>query len=451
MPTGRFARAVSVGKLTLAMGVLLAGCASPSGVGGETAAGGAPGGTGGVGQPAGTGGAATGAGGHSGTGGAPGAAGTGGTGTGGAPGSGGSASGTGGATGSGGAGTGGHISGTGGATTGSGGRSGVGGATGSGGVTGGGTGGGSAVPSGLPTPPGAGGMPRPAGTAGNLTVLAWAGFKAAITYTFDDANSSQIQHYSDLNGMGVPLSFFLITGKAEASDPTWGQAIKDGHEVSNHTMSHLQTGTAADVDAATAFLLQKWGVTAYDMAAPYGDPSYEPLAKTRFLLNRGVSDGLMGPNDSSDPYALFCYIAPTGSLASAYNAEIDAARSAGKWRTILVHGFTGGTDGAYQPVSITEFTSSVSHTKSLGDVWIDTMLNVGAYWRAQKTFSAVTPATSGSNKIWTWTLPDHFPPGKYLRVKVDGGTLSQGGNALVWNDHGYYEVALDASSLTLSP
>ena len=40
---------------------------------------------------------------------------------------------------------------------------------------------------------------------------------------------------------------------------------------------------------------------------------------------------------------------------------------------MLVHGFTGGSDGAYQPVAIGEFTSSVNYAKSLGDVWIDTV------------------------------------------------------------------------------
>ena len=34
---------------------------------------------------------------------------------------------------------------------------------------------------------------------------------------------------------------------------------------------------------------------------------------------------------------------------------------------------------------------------------------------------------------------------------VDGGTPSQGGTPLAWDPHGYYEVALDAGSLTLSP
>jgi hypothetical protein len=38
-----------------------------------------------------------------------------------------------------------------------------------------------------------------------------------------------------------------------------------------------------------------------------------------------------------------------------------------------------------------------------------------------------------------------------LRITVAGGTPSQSGRALTWNDHGYYEIALDAGSLTLGP
>ena len=41
--------------------------------------------------------------------------------------------------------------------------------------------------------------------------------------------------------------------------------------------------------------------------------------------------------------------------------------------------------------------------------------------------------------------------GKYLRVTVTGGTPMQGGAAVDWDDHGYYEVALDTGSLTLAP
>jgi hypothetical protein len=44
-----------------------------------------------------------------------------------------------------------------------------------------------------------------------------------------------------------------------------------------------------------------------------------------------------------------------------------------------------------------------------------------------------------------------MPPGKVLRVTVDGGKLSQNGTQLSWDSHGYYEVALDAGNLTWIP
>jgi hypothetical protein len=160
---------------------------------------------------------------------------------------------------------------------------------------------------------------------------------------------------------------------------------------------------------------------------------------------------MIAPNDSTDPFDLPAYIPPAGSAASAFNTVTDTAHTNGSWVITVVHGFTGGTDGASQPVSITEFIASVQHAKLLGDVWVDSVVNVGAYWSAQKVLSSVTPVVSGTTQTWTWTLPPHFPPGKFLRVKVDGGTLKQGNTVLSWDPHGYYEVALDAGSLTLTP
>lgn len=305
---------------------------------------------------------------------------------------------------------------------------------------------------GLPVPPGAG-KPRPSGTPGDITVLNWAGFKSAVSYTFDDTNSSQIANYAALNALGVRMTFYLITNKTtEFNDAVWTQAVRDGHEIGSHTRSHRRPGTDADVDAGALDIRNKFGVTVYTMAAPFGDPSYIALAAPRYLINRGVNDGNILPDGNTDPFNINCFVPPTGAAASAFNTAINAGRAAGAWKTVLVHGFTGGSDSAYQPVAIGEFTSSVNYAKSLGDVWIDTVLNVAAYWRAQKMFAAITPTTSGNSRTWTWTLPAHFPPGKVLRVRVDGGTLTQpGGRTLTWDEHGYYEVALDAGSVTLSP
>jgi hypothetical protein len=472
-PTDHFftLRSRSFLKAVLALGVVSIGVAcgvespdTPPGTGGTGGSGGSSGT--GSGATAGIGGSAGAAAGQSGaggtTGGSAGAA-TGGSTTGGAgSGTGGQVSGGAGAGGaSGGAPTGGTAGvGAGGSTGGvagaaTGGAAGSGAGAGSSGASGSSSGGGTAGETGggksdLPPPPTTG-VPRPSGTPGDITVLDWAGFKGAVTYSFDDNNTTQIQNYTELNALGVRYTFYLWTGKSEAMNSIWMTARDDGHELANHTQSHQSNGTGQDIDAATTFIEDRFGVTPYTMAAPNGASGYTQLARGRFIINRGVGYALIAPNDNSDPFTLPTFIPNTGANAAAFNQRVDDARAQGRWVTMCIHGFQGGTDGAYQPVPLNEFIASVQHAKDLGDMWIDTMRNVGAYWLGQKTFSNAMTMTSGSGTTWTWTLPDDFPPGHYLRVTVDGGTLTQNGVALAWDDHGYYEIALDEGSVTLSP
>ncbi|HEX6271678.1 MAG TPA: polysaccharide deacetylase family protein, partial [Polyangiaceae bacterium] len=345
---------------------------------------------------------------------------------------------------------------------GSAGSAGKGGSAGS--VTGGsgGTGGSASGKSGLPVPPGAGNVPRPSGTPGGLTVVDWAGFKSAVSYTFDDSLTSQTQNYATLNATGVRMTFYIVSGN-NAMSAVWSMAARDGHEIANHTAHHCHdNGTgcswgtyagslANELTQCTNHITQTFGVSGvYTMAAPFGDPGWATPAQTQFFINRGVAGGQIAPNDATNPFSLPCHVAAMNeTAANGFNPTIDSSRNAGRWQILLLHSLGG--DGGYNPVATTEVISSINHAKSFGDVWIDSVVNIGAYWRAQKVLSTVTPTTSGTDRTWTWTLPAHFPPGKYLRVRVDGGTLVQGGTALTWDGHGYYEIALDAGSVTLSP
>jgi uncharacterized repeat protein (TIGR02543 family) len=317
--------------------------------------------------------------------------------------------------------------------------------------------------SGLPVPP-TSGVPKPSGTPGNLTVLDWAGFKGAVSYSFDDAQPSQLQHYAELQAMGIPLTFYINDTNSWQTnfDAIWTQAVKDGHEMGNHTEHHCNANLSGcsgadatnllEIDNDTTYTFQHFGASGvWTMASPFGDTGWDTYASQRFFLNRGVYGGMVAPNDTSDPFNLPCYAAVGGESVSTFNSNIDTARSTNRWLIFLIHTIMPTSDNWYAPVDISTITGSVSHTKALGDVWADTVVNVGAYWRGQKVLSSVTPTVSGTTQTWTWTLPAHFPPGKYLRVKVDGGTLKQGGNVLVWDAHGYYEVSLDAGSLTLTP
>ncbi|WP_437668892.1 polysaccharide deacetylase family protein [Sorangium sp. So ce131] len=351
----------------------------------------------------------------------------------------------------------------GGGSGGDGGSGGNGGSAGSGGDGGGGGDVSPGEPSGLPAPPGRG-VPRPSGAPGNLVVLDWAGFRGAASYTFDDSQPSHITHYAALQAEGVPMTFYINSGRNDLPnfDATWTRAAADGHELGNHTAHHCHAnmtecagGSAgtllAEIDACTDYIVENYGQNVWTMASPFGDGGWVDPARERFFLNRGVNSGMIAPRDSSNAWNLPTEMAVGGESASAFNADLDAALSTGKWVIFLFHTILPTDAHWYADVDLAAITGSMRHGKAQPELWLDTVVNVGAYWVGQKVVSSATRATSGSDTTWTWALPEHFPPGKYVRVRVDGGTLKQGGRALAWDDHGYYEVALDARSLTLSP
>lgn len=311
-------------------------------------------------------------------------------------------------------------------------------------------------------------MMQPAGSATNLKVLPWAGFSAAVSYTFDDAQPSQIAHWPELKAEGIRGTFYLNT-QLEASeagfDATWQDAEAQGWELGNHTVHHCNAdGTCANGATFTTIDEEFDDVTTYIKttgqqadawtgAYPFGDTGYEPAAKERFFLARGVAPGFIGVNATTDPFNLPCIaaIAAGGEPASTFSADIDNAHTQGAWLIFLFHSIMPTDQMWYAPTDIGSITGSIEHAKSLADVWLDSLANVGAYWVGEQLVAGATPALNAGSTTWSWTLPAHFPSGKYLRVTVDGGTLTQGGAPLSWDDHGYYEIALDAGSLTLSP
>ncbi len=316
--------------------------------------------------------------------------------------------------------------------------------------------------------PSTSGVALPAGSAGNLQILPWAGFQAAVSYTFDDAQPSQIEHWAELKAEGIRGTFYLNT-QAQATeadfDSTWQDAEAQGWELGNHTVHHCDadgtcpngaTFTSIDQefdDVTTYITTTGQQAAAWTAAYPYGDTGYEPAAEERFFLARGVSGGLVAANDSTDPFDLPCIaaVAAGGEPVSTFSGDVDAAHAQGKWLIFLFHTIMPTDQSWYAPTDIGSITGSMDHAKSLPDVWLDSLVNVGAYWLAQRLVSAVTPTMSGGATTWAWSLPAHFPSGKYLRVTVDGGTLTQGGSSLPWDEHGFYEVSLDAGTLTLAP
>lgn len=348
--------------------------------------------------------------------------------------------------------------------------------------------------SGLPVPPG-GFVPRPHGRPGGLKVLDWAGFSSAVSWTFDDSQRSQIDHYAALDAEGIPLTFYVSEGAATiamdtaaAYDAVWTRAAADGHEVAAHTTHHCNVDPAAEptlsncaalpsgespfasaaeeIAENVGYIETHFGIPGvYTFATPYGDDRWNTaeLARKSFFLSRKVGGAFVAPNDATDPFEIPSQMMGTGPYGGGgdqladFDGFIDEARAGRSWCVFLVHTVVSadhpseGYTWNFNPVDVGVLTGAMQHEKALGDVWGDTMANVGAYWVGQKLLAAAQPVRWGPFTSWRWTLPPGFPPGKYLRVTVRGGTLWQGHRPLRWDPHGYYEVSLDAGSLTLSP
>jgi hypothetical protein len=312
---------------------------------------------------------------------------------------------------------------------------------------------GEANPSKYPEP-GAGGVAKPAGAAGGLKVLPWAGFKGAVTYSFDDSNKSQFDNGAKILALNVPFTWFLQTGKsAESNNDFYHKAFEAGHEIANHTESHGSGSADTDIKNAQKFINDKYKVAAYTMAAPNGNTgTYNTVTKELFLLDRGVSSKGVGPDDKVDDTLMLNFPTRVPDPGATGNGQIDmltdAARTAGKWQTFCIHGFGG--DG-YNSLDFQPWVTSVTAVKTKADMWIGTFADVGAYFVGRQLVAKATPTAKDGGQEYTWTLPKIFPPKRYVRVTVDGGTVSQDGKALPWNEHGYYEVALDAGKLTITP
>jgi peptidoglycan/xylan/chitin deacetylase (PgdA/CDA1 family) len=338
----------------------------------------------------------------------------------------------------------------------------------------------------LPPAPGSTPVAQPSGDVGGLHVLDWAGYKAAFSMTFDDARSSQSwsDNYAQMKAEGIPMTFYVIPSEVEKSADRlafWQGVAADGQEIGNHTVNHCNVSTAGalsncaygtkaadatamqQLDEASAWAEQKLNVKGvFTMATPYGDGNWAPFAeKAGFIAVRSINSGTMAPNDLTKQFALTDSFmgkdyGGKGEAAADLNAQIDSARTAGGWTTALVHKWlpaatpVDGGDSCCQ-MAVSDMVTSLRYLKSLGDVWGDTVVAVASYWIGQDLLSTATPTTTGSVTTWHWTLPPNFPPNKYVRVTVTGGVLSQGGKALAWDSHGYYEVALDAGELTLAP
>src|SRR5262249_26750509 len=72
------------------------------------------------------------------------------------------------------------------------------------------------------------------------------GKRAAVSLSFDDGRVSQIDAgLALMKKLGLKVTFFVTPASVERQLAGWKQAVADGHEIANHSLTHPCTGNYA--------------------------------------------------------------------------------------------------------------------------------------------------------------------------------------------------------------
>ncbi len=264
--------------------------------------------------------------------------------------------------------------------------------------------------------------------ASPITVVPWNGHQGAVSFTFDDGLGSQITNVVPaLKQRNIHATFF-IPGFGTGS--SWIQVAKDGNEIANHTADHVDlTNLVADSVASEitrqSNVLRNLdpAITAQTLAYPYcaTNDAVDAVANRYDLIARtcGGSTVPWGtePNWMSMP-ALYI---PDGSAVPGALSTIDDAANGNLWLVTLNH----GVGGDYLSVDPSQVDSMFD--KAIADkLWIDTYLNIAAYFRA--SFAMAQSNTVKTDSGWTvsWTSPHpKMPTSVPLRISLDAGTFGK--------------------------
>ncbi len=234
------------------------------------------------------------------------------------------------------------------------------------------------------------------------------GKRAAVSLSFDDARVSQVDNGLALfKKKGVRVTFFVQPGGVDKRLAGWKQAVADGHEIGNHSLTHPCTGNYAfslhnalenydlammvrQLDGANQEIYKQLGVRPRTFAYPCGQKfvgrgaevkSYVPLVAERFLVGRGYLD-----ESANDP--LVCDLAQamgTGFDDMGFpqmKKIVDDAVQEGRW--VIFVGHEIGERG-YQTTDTKTLEVLCEYLQNPGTgIWLGTVEEIAGYVRKQR-------------------------------------------------------------------
>ena len=235
------------------------------------------------------------------------------------------------------------------------------------------------------------------------------GKRVAVSMTFDDARTSQVDLGLDLFAKyGVKATFFVESRNVEDRLAGWKRAVAEGHEIANHSTTHPCTGNyafsrhnaledyslemmAKDIDGASAEIERLLGVKPVTFAYPCGLKfvgrgldvrSYVPLVAERFLVGRGYMD-----EAANDP--AFCDLpnalgTPFDDTTFARMKElVETAAKDGRWVIFVGHEIGSA---AFQTTDTGALEQLIQYAQDPAKgVWLDTVASIGKYVKQQQS------------------------------------------------------------------
>jgi peptidoglycan/xylan/chitin deacetylase (PgdA/CDA1 family) len=234
------------------------------------------------------------------------------------------------------------------------------------------------------------------------------GKRAAVSLTFDDARLSQIDTGLALfKKEGVKVTFYVTSGNIEPRLAGWKQAVADGHEIGNHSMTHPCTGNyqfslknalenydlrmmAHQLDGANDEIQEMLGVRPKTFAYPCGqkfvgrgldERSYVPLVAARFLVGRGYRDE-SGNNPAFTDLAQ-AMGTPFDEMEFAPMKKIvETAAANGTWVIFVGHEIG---ESKYQTTDTKALAALCEYLKDPAQgIWLGTVEEIAAYIQSQR-------------------------------------------------------------------
>jgi peptidoglycan/xylan/chitin deacetylase (PgdA/CDA1 family) len=225
------------------------------------------------------------------------------------------------------------------------------------------------------------------------------GKKAAVSLTYDDALTSQLDHAAPALASHHLHGTFFVTENARNEPDRWRAMSKRGHELAAHTLLHpcdgaqswVKKGNALqDYDAArmeaelreSIGLLESLGAKrgAFTFAYPCGATwigasyeSYTPIVMKYFSAARGVASTFADPTTESFENAP----AVSGEKTKDELVQlVEGAARDGSWLILMFH----GVGGDFMSVDLDAHEGLLAYLEQHRDsIWTDTFVRISTY------------------------------------------------------------------------